>query len=87
MKKGKEMPAYLENLVNAVLELHELTETLKSKSVIILKTGKGRRKTEAISGRWLLRKTGTYEEIKMIKQECRELSGKIRYWLGYYDPF
>ncbi len=85
MKKGKEVPAYLENLVNAVLELHKFTEELKSKSVIILKTGKGRKKTEAISGKWLLRKTGTFEEIKMIKQECRRLSGKIRGWLGYYN--
>ena len=83
----EEIPAYLENLVKAVMELHKFTEELKSKSVITLKTGRGRKKTEAISGKWLLRKTGTYEEIRTIRKDCRVLSSKIRGWLGYYDEF
>ena len=82
--KGQEMPSYLVNMVNAIMELHQATEELKSKSVIVLKTGKGTKKTEVISGKWLLKKTGTYLRCQRIRILCVKVSGKIRYRIGYY---
>lgn len=86
--KREKIPSYLVNLVNAVMELHEVTETLKSRGVIQLKSGKGTtKKTEAISGYWLYRKKGVYDECREIRYRCTKLSRKIRFWLGYYDDY
>jgi len=85
-KRKKVIPAYLENLIKAVMELHEVTETLKSRSFIQLKSGKGTtKKTEVLSGYWLYRKMGVHDECRNINLQCRRLAGKIRFWLGYYD--
>ena len=78
-------PNYLKRLVKSVLEFHEVTEALKSKSYIKVGGGKGKKGSEAVKGIVLLRKMKVFDKANQVAVDCNKISGQIKFWLGYYN--
>jgi hypothetical protein len=82
---AKSLKRSMDSLIDSIIDMHEEVESAEGKSFTSIRKDKIEKENAVVKAYWLDRLRLVADECSRLRSDTKELTVKIKKWVGYYD--